>query len=105
LSTVLIESTKNDKILVFDALAVQDGMFNKQDISKIQNIVNSATKQLNSNPKDFFEIVKIYLDEMSFEEFQLTLDEMKFVTNDNYSEMLGLIKKEKVFDNLKYLEK
>jgi NitT/TauT family transport system substrate-binding protein len=100
----LIESTKNDKILVFDFLAVRENLFTKKEIIRIQNILYDAVKTLQSDTKEFYQTVKVYLGDMSYEEFRSSLNEMIFVSKENLDSMIKLILKEKILKNIKELK-
>lgn len=100
----LIESTKNNKLLVFDFLSIKEGTLEKKEINRLQKIVNNSIEKLQSNPKEFYHEIKIYFEDVSYTEFQQSLNEIQLFTNKRKNNMVRLIKKEEVFSNIQYLE-
>jgi len=100
----LIESTKNNKLLVFDFLSIKEGTLEKKEINRLQKIVNNSIEKLQSNPKEFYHEIKIYFEDVSYTEFHQSLNEIQLFTNKRKNNMVRLIKKEEVFSNIQYLE-
>ena len=100
----LIESTKNDKILVFDFLSVNNNSFTKTQIKKLQNIINKSINTLQNNPKKVFESIKFYYDDITYEEFNTLLTEIKLFSKERKDIFLSLIKKEKICNKQNYLK-
>jgi len=101
---IFIESTKNDKILVFDFLSVNNNSFTKTQIKKLQNIINKSINTLQNNPKKVFESIKFYYDDITYEEFNTLLTEIKLFSKERKDIFLSLIKKEKICNKQNYLK-
>lgn len=100
----LIESTKNDKFLVFDFLSVKKGSLKKDEIYELQKIVNDSILKLKQDPKSFYETVKIYFGDTSYDEFISSLDQIQFFDRDRKGYMIDLIQKEKVLKKIEYIK-
>lgn len=100
----IIDSTKNDKLLVFDFLSTKEGVFNKSEIKQLQTIINNAILELQNNPKKFFETVKVYFSNISYKEFISSLDEIQLFTKERKEEFLSLIKKENICKKIDFLK-
>lgn len=100
----IIESTKNDKISVFDYLVVKDRLFTNTEIKEIQTILHKSVHQLQNNPKEYFDVIKIYLDDTSYDDFQAIVKNILFIDNSNKKEMLEIIKSRNIFKQTAYLE-
>lgn len=100
----IIESTKNDKIAIFDYLVVKENTFTKEEIKEIQMILAKAVAKLHQNPKEYFDLIKVYLQDTNYNEFQNLLKTIVFIDDTNNKEMLQLIKNQNIFTQTQYLE-
>ncbi len=101
----LVESTKNDKLLVFDFLSVREGLLSAKEIKKLQGILQSAESELKKNTEAFYDTVKLYFDDLGFEEFKESLEGIKFNTDkDTNKQMIEFMEKENISELLEYLK-
>lgn len=93
----LIESTKNDKILIMDAVFVKKKSFekNKEIYKKLKIAVDESIEELKTHPKAFYDVIKIYTDGQSFDDFNATLQDVKWM-NKNKDSVLEQLKKENI---------
>ena len=86
----IIESTKdNANLLVLDALYVDKDILNKrhQDFVTLKKLVNKAIINLQENPKEYYEVVKPYIENPSYEDFSESLNSIKWLNNDISDEL------------------
>lgn len=100
----LIESTKNDHILIFDFLSIKENSLNQSQIKQLQKILNGSIEKLQTNPKEVYDTVKFYFDEVSYEDFKSSIDEIQLFSKETKTKFLSLIDKEKVYDEVNYLK-
>ncbi|MBN2782028.1 MAG: hypothetical protein JXQ66_02180 [Campylobacterales bacterium] len=94
-----IESTKNDNFLVFDFLSFVDGKLTDDEMRKIQKIIFEATRKLNEDPKEIYNTVKDYFEEISYDEFKKSLDGVLFMDDDKKDSFIKLIQDNKICKN------
>lgn len=100
----LIESTKNDKLLVFDFLSIKNNTFKKDQIKELQSIINDSILLLQTDPKTIYKEVKFYYDDISFEEFKNALQTIQLFSKKNKNKFLSLIQQQNLCNNTKYLK-
>ncbi len=80
-----IASTKDTlDLLVVDAMFTKVEVFNehKKQFSELKMLVDRSIKSLNKDPKEFYETVKPYMDDLSYEEFTETLNDIEWINSD-----------------------
>lgn len=68
----IIDSTRDAmNIIVLDALYVNQSVLthHREDFNKLKIIINNAIHNLKQNPKEYYKVVKPYLENPSYEEF------------------------------------
>ncbi len=81
----VIASTKNiEDILVVDALYVKKACVTKHNETfiKLKQVINQAIQDLHTNPHDYYEKVKPYLENSSYEEFSASLNEIEWLNSE-----------------------
>ena len=88
-----IDNSKNPIYHIIDGLFVKSSTLkhNKQTFKILLESLNKSIKELQTNPKAFYEVVKQYLEDQSYEEFRDSLSNIKFVNSD----------RDEIFDYLK----
>lgn len=68
-------------LLVVDAMFTTDQVFNEhqQQFLELKKIVDKSLNALNENPKEYYETIKMYLPETSYEEFQHSLEDIIWI--------------------------
>jgi len=77
-----IADTRNDKdLIVLDALYVSSALYENNDESfkKLNALISKAITALEKDPKEYYESVKVYLDNPSYEEFQAMLENIEWI--------------------------
>lgn len=77
-----LASTKDGlDLLVVDAMFTTDNVFDehKQQFIELKKIVEKSLNALNENPKEYYETIKMYLPETSYEEFQHSLKDIIWI--------------------------
>jgi len=89
----LIASTKNEHFLIADLLFIQkDRLQNPtQQYKKLKNAMDEAVHLLQNHPKEFYDVIKVYRDGESFEEFSREIQNIQFIDGN----------KEKIIEQLK----
>ncbi len=101
----LVESTKNDKLLVFDFLSIREGLWDKEEIKKLQVILQRAERELQKDTEAFYNTVKLYFEEMDYGEFKESLDGIKFNSDkDTNKQMVEFMEKENLSELMGYLK-
>jgi hypothetical protein len=102
----LVESTKNDKLLVFDFLSIKEGLLNDEQIKKLQEILKRSENELKKDARSFYNVVGLYFEGLGFEEFKAALEGIKLNSDkDINKQMISFIEKEKVTGLLKYIKR
>jgi NitT/TauT family transport system substrate-binding protein len=81
----IIASTKNiEDILVVDALYVKKSCLteHKAHFIKLKQLINQAIQDLHTNPRDYYEKVKPYLENSSYEEFSASLNQIEWLNSE-----------------------
>jgi NitT/TauT family transport system substrate-binding protein len=79
-----ILSTKNSlDLLVIDALYTTKENLNahKKQYTQIKALVDDAIMALEQDPKEFYETVRPYMENMSYEEFQASIDDIVWINS------------------------
>ena len=77
-----ILSTKNGlDLLVVDALFTtkENLLLHKKQYIQLKSYVDDALNALHKNPKEFYQTIKPYMQELSYEEFQGSLDDIEWI--------------------------
>jgi len=87
---IKIASSKEKDLLIIDAV------FASKEISKIRfnnlkHYIDKAIEQLKKDPKEFFEVVKLYYKDYTYKDFMESLDGVKWINNPS-KELLKIIK-------------
>ena len=79
-----ILSTKNKlDLLVVDALYTTKEVLNhhSSQFNTLNTLINKAIKALHKDPKEFFETIKPYMNELSYQEFEASLNDIVWINN------------------------
>ena len=85
-----ITSTKNNEnLIVVDAMFTSKELFreNEKRFIELKKIIDNSIEILKENPKDFFETIKAYLPNTTFEDFEKSLNDIIWI-NKNIQEKL-----------------
>lgn len=84
-----VDSTRNSEILVLDSLYVNDDFFNNhQDSpSKIKDIINRSYAELEKDPKAYYEVIKPYLENLTYDEFADSLSNIEWLLGKSKPEL------------------
>lgn len=77
-----VASTKNENdLFIVDAMYVSSKMFydKKENFEELNSIMQSSIAALHKNPKDFYEKVKPYLENPTYDEFTHMLENIKWI--------------------------
>lgn len=79
-----IDNSKNNIYHIIDGLFVKTETLknNKQNFKILADALNKSIIELKTNPKEFYEVVKQYLENQTYEEFVDSLNNIKFVNGD-----------------------
>jgi len=91
-----ISSTKELRsISVIDAIFIDERVIkgNEKDLNYLHSMFKKAVSSLKSNPKEFYETIKGYLENQTYEQFLSTLEDLKWID------------KEEGFKDMEYLQK
>ncbi len=80
-----IESTKNNlDLLIVDAMFTTTKKFHqhKKQFIELKKFVNEGVKALEKNPKEFYDTIKPYMLDVSYDEFKSSLDDIIWI-NEN----------------------
>jgi len=93
----LIESTKNENLLIADLLFMKRDHFQQhpQQHKKLKVAIDEAIQILHTHPKEFYDVIKIYMDRESFDEFSNSIKNVKF-TNGNKRKIIEQLKAERI---------
>ncbi|MBN2824593.1 MAG: hypothetical protein JXQ76_04655 [Campylobacterales bacterium] len=95
-----IDNSKNPIYHIIDGLFIKTSTLksNKENFKILSHSLNKSIKALKSNPKAFYEVVKKYLDNQSYEEFVESLSGIKFINGDR-DEIISYLKKHNIPTN------
>ncbi len=81
---VIASTTNIEDLLVVDALYVKKSCLteHKADFIKLKQVINQAIQELKTNPRDYYEKVKPYLENSSYEEFSASLNQMEWLNSE-----------------------
>lgn len=85
-----ITSTKNNEnIVVIDAMFTTREVFNKNKnrFIELKKIIDKSIEKLKENPKEFFETIKAYFPDTTFEDFEQSLNDIIWI-NENMPQNL-----------------
>jgi len=84
-----IDNSKNSIYYIIDGLFVKTSTLksNMETYKILSKSVNNSIDEMKKNPKEFYEIVKNYLDGQTYEEFLQSLSEIQWI-NDNRDEII-----------------
>ncbi|MDD2790209.1 MAG: hypothetical protein PHU40_06015 [Sulfurimonas sp.] len=90
-----VASTKEGvNLLVVDAMFTSIKCLNEQkkQFVELKKVVDRAVVQLQKNPREFYETIKRYLPETSYEEFLASLDEIIWINENISADLLERLK-------------
>lgn len=82
---VELASTKDNlDLLVVDAMFTKNELLyaHKKQFIELKKLVHKSIQDLQKDPKAFYEIIKLYLNDMSYDEFRGALDDIIWIDND-----------------------
>lgn len=100
----VIESTKSDKLLVFDFLSLKEGLLSKKEINILQNIINESIDKFKNNPKEIFDTVGFYFDGLTYDDFSSSIGQIQLFNKDRKINFIKLIEDKKIIEHTKYLK-
>lgn len=80
-----LASTKNNNdLLIIDAMYTTQNFYyeNQERFIKLKKLVDMAIEKLHENPKEFYETIKPYLENTSYEDFIASLDKIIWLNKD-----------------------
>ncbi len=83
---ITLETTKdNNDILIIDALFTSSEILikYKEELNELKKIIDLAIIELNNDPKKYYDTIKDYLYDTSYEEFKNSLSHIKWINNPN----------------------
>lgn len=86
-----LSSTKNNSnLLVIDAMFTNEDFFNenKKEFLALKSLVDKAVLELANNPKEFYETIKLYLPNTSYEEFLASLNDIVWINSNVPEEII-----------------
>lgn len=86
-----LSSTKNNSnLLVIDAMFTNEDFFNenKKEFLALKSLVDKAVLNLANNPKEFYETIKLYLPNTSYEEFLASLNDIVWINSNVPEEII-----------------
>ena len=86
-----LSSTKNNSnLLVIDAMFTNEDFFNenKKEFLALKSLVDKALLELANNPKEFYETIKLYLPNTSYEEFLASLNDIVWINSNVPEEII-----------------
>lgn len=78
----VIASTKDEKsIVVVDALYTSKKVLSEhyEQLKQLKKILNQSIEALNKDPKAYYEVIKLYMLGVSYEEFSSSLEKVKWI--------------------------
>lgn len=87
-----VASTKDiDDIIVLDALYIdrQTLIKNRETFEQLKNKINHALADLKADPKAYYDLVKPYIENPSFEEFKASLNDIEWLNDKLSDEMIN----------------
>jgi len=94
-----IASTRElDSIRVIDAIFINEdiGIGAKQDVLKLKSAFDDAVIELKKDPKEFYESIKGYLENQSYEEFRASLNGIEWLNTNPPNEVIEYLQKQNV---------
>ena len=82
--TELSSTKKSDDLLIIDGMYVKKDFYyeNKETFVKLKKLVDDSIINLQNNPKEFYNTVKPYLTNISYEEFLSSLNDIIWLNKD-----------------------
>jgi len=89
----VLGSTKDNEMLVLDSIYVRTNYFEHQhkSIDQLYRLIIKAHQALEDNPKEYYEVVKGYLENPSYEEFVQSLSGVRWLVNRSESDINRLM--------------
>lgn len=89
----IITSTKDDHIFVLDFLAVKKNSFSTNELIELKSILSNANLKLQKEPLEVYKTIKLYMDDISKNEFLSSLNSIELITAKNSNKIYKLIDK------------
>lgn len=86
-----VSSTKNNNnLLIIDGLYTSENFYyeNQETFISLKKLIDKAILNLKNNPKEYYETIKPYLTNSTYEEFIASLDEIIWLNKDISKEIL-----------------
>lgn len=99
----LIKSTKSDELLVFDFLSMKNTSLSSSEIKQLQQILNNSIEKLKDEPRMFYNTIQAYFEDVSYENFILSLNGIEMFSKERKSKFLSLLKNEEFCKQTKYI--
>ncbi|AXK49167.1 hypothetical protein CRU87_08595 [Aliarcobacter trophiarum LMG 25534] len=91
---ITLESTNDNKdLLIIDAMFTTNDILvkYKDELKELKKIVNIAISEIEKDPKQYYELIKVYLFGITYEEFTNSISNIKWLNNNpNQNILLNL---------------
>ncbi len=94
-----ISSTKElANIQVIDAIFLDERVVknNEEEVKRLKEVFGKATQRLKQNPKEFYETVKGYLENQTYEQFIASLDGIEWLNEKDNPKAVEFMQKQKI---------
>lgn len=94
-----ISSTKElTDIQVIDAIFLDERIVknNEEEVKRLKEVFGKATQRLKQNPKEFYETVKGYLENQTYEQFIASLDGIEWLNEKDSPKAVEFMQKQKI---------
>ncbi len=85
-------------IQVIDAIFLDERIVehNEEEVKRLKEVFTKAAQRLKQNPKEFYETVKGYLENQTYEQFIASLDGIEWINEKGYSKAVEFMQKQKI---------
>lgn len=85
-------------IQVIDAIFLDERIVehNEEEVKRLKEVFTKAAQRLKQNPKEFYETIKGYLENQTYEQFITSLDGIEWINEKEYSKAVEFIQKQKI---------
>ena len=93
-----IASTKSSNLLVLDSLYVNSHSINEHNnqLNRLKSIIKKAYKELQEDPKTYYETIKHYLEDQSYSDFINSLSSIEWLLDKDTQEINKILKSHNV---------
>lgn len=94
-----ISSTRElTDVQVIDAIFLDERAVknNEEEVKRLKEVFTKATQRLKQNPKEFYETIKGYLENQTYEQFMVSLDGIEWLHEKEHPEAVEFLQKQKI---------